>query len=165
MPGLRRAASATCGPTPSPAVRDRAVPEVRGSVGRDARLDLCASSTSSSGGWLRNWSIDGVAPGTAVHLALTNSPAFVAAWIATVRLGAWIVPSDPMARTPELAAHIERTRPAVGLYSHARSGDYLPAAAGMPAIAVDEADTELDQLGDDLVHRLAAPRLCATAPR
>ena len=90
----------------------------------------------------------GVAAGSPVHLALTNSPAFVAAWIAAVRLGAWVVPSDPMARTPELAAHIERTRPAVGLYAHTRAGDYLPAAASMPTIAFDEADTDLDQLGD-----------------
>ena len=89
---------------------------------------------------------NGVAPGSAVHLALTNSPAFVAAWIATTRLGAWIVPSDPLGRTPELAAHIERTRPAVGLYAAARGGDYLPAAAGIPAIAFDEADTELGLL-------------------
>jgi carnitine-CoA ligase len=87
----------------------------------------------------------GVAPGCAVHLALTNSPAFVAAWIATVRLGAWLVPSDPMGRTPELAGHIERTRPAVGLYATARGNEYLPAAAAMLSIAIDEADTELRQ--------------------
>ncbi len=90
---------------------------------------------------------NGVAPGSAVHLALTNSPAFVAAWIATVRLGAWIVPSDPFGRAPEFAAHIERTRPAVGLYAAARGSDYLPAAAGVPTLAFDEADTELRQLG------------------
>ncbi|HEX2785252.1 MAG TPA: AMP-binding protein [Ilumatobacteraceae bacterium] len=91
---------------------------------------------------------NGVVPGSSVHLALTNSPAFVAAWIATARLGAWLVPSDPSGRTPELAGHIERTRPAVGLYAAARSSDYLPAAAGMATIAFDEADTELDQLGN-----------------
>ena len=90
---------------------------------------------------------NGVAPGSAVHLALTNSPAFVAAWIAAARLGAWIVPSDPLGRTPELAAHVERTRPTVGLYAAAREGDYLPAAGGMPAIAFDEADTQLNLLG------------------
>ena len=111
-------------------------------------------------GHIREWSYDefdslvgrvatslidsGVVPGSAVHLALTNSPAFVAAWIATVRLGAWVVPSDPMGRTPELAGHIQRTRPVVGLYAAARGAEYLPATAGaMPTIAVDEADTEL----------------------
>ncbi|HEY4609724.1 MAG TPA: AMP-binding protein, partial [Ilumatobacteraceae bacterium] len=85
-------------------------------------------------------------PGDAVHLALTNSPAFVAAWLATTRLGAWIVPSDPMGRTPELLGHIERTRPKVGLHSAARADQYLPAARDMPTIAFDEADTELAQL-------------------
>jgi crotonobetaine/carnitine-CoA ligase len=90
----------------------------------------------------------GAQQGHAVHLALTNSPAFVAAWIATIRLGAWVVPSDPMARTPELAAHIERTRPAVGLYASSRAQEYLAAAGTLPTIAVDEADTELVDLGN-----------------
>ena len=53
-----------------------------------------------------------VGPGASVHLALTNCPTFVAVWLAANRLGAWIVPSDPMGRTPELADHIERTEPA-----------------------------------------------------
>jgi carnitine-CoA ligase len=93
---------------------------------------------------------EGVRPGCAVHLALTNSPAFVAAWIATVRLGAWLVPSDPLGRTPELTGHIERTRPTVGLYAEARSNDYLPAAGGMATIAIDEGDSELEHLGDEV---------------
>jgi carnitine-CoA ligase len=91
----------------------------------------------------------GAKPGAAVHLALTNSPAFVAAWIGAIRLGAWVVPSDPMGRTPELAAHIERTRPAVGLYAESRAGEYLPAAAAMPTIALDEHDTELPVLSGE----------------
>ena len=56
----------------------------------------------------------GVGPGDSVHLALTNSPTFVAVWLAAVRLGAWIVPSDPMATTPELGEHLGRTSPVVG---------------------------------------------------
>ncbi|MEA3183559.1 MAG: carnitine-CoA ligase, partial [Ilumatobacteraceae bacterium] len=91
----------------------------------------------------------GVTPGVAVHLALTNSPAFVAAWIATTRLGAWIVPSDPFGRTPELAAHIERTRPVVGLFARSRAGEYVPAAIGMRTIEIDEADTDPHLLGND----------------
>ena len=90
----------------------------------------------------------GAAPGAAIHLALTNSPTFVAAWLAASRLGAWIVPSDPMGRTPELAGHIERTRPAVGLCAAARAGTYRAAVAeagraGLPVIEIDEADTAL----------------------
>ena len=90
----------------------------------------------------------GAEPGAAVHLALTNSPTFIAAWLAASRLGAWIVPSDPMGRTPELAGHIERTHPTVGICAGARAGTYraAAAAAGRPdltVIEVDEADTAL----------------------
>ncbi len=90
----------------------------------------------------------GAEPGAAVHLALTNSPTFVAAWLAASRLGAWIVPSDPMGRTPELAGHIERTRPSVGLCAGARAGIYRAAVAeagraDLPVIEIDEADTTL----------------------
>ena len=90
----------------------------------------------------------GAGPRAAVHLALTNSPTFVAAWLAASRLGAWIVPSDPMGRTPELAGHIERTRPAVGLCAGPRAGTYRAAVAAagrldLPVIEIDEADTTL----------------------
>ena len=90
----------------------------------------------------------GAEPGAAIHLALANSPAFVAAWLAASRLGAWIVPSDPMGRTPELAGHIERTRPAVGLCAAARAGTYRAAVAeagrdDLPVIEIDEADATL----------------------
>ena len=91
----------------------------------------------------------GAEPGAAVHLALTNSPTFVATWLAASRLGAWIVPSDPMGRTPELAGHIERTRPAVGLCAGARASTYRAAVAAagrtdLPVIEIDEADTALE---------------------
>ncbi len=115
---------------PSGAVREWSYIEFDALVGRMA-AQLVAS---------------GAQQGRAVHLALTNSPAFVAAWIATIRLGAWLVPSDPTARTPELTAQIERTQPTVGLYSGSRAREYLAAAGGMTTIAVDEADTELAHL-------------------
>ena len=90
----------------------------------------------------------GVAPGDAVHLALTNSPTFVAAWLAANCLGAWIVPSDPMGRMPELAGHIERTRPAVGLCAASRADVYRAAVVeaardDLPVVEIDEADTSL----------------------
>ena len=90
----------------------------------------------------------GAEPGCSVHLALTNSPTFVAVWLAASRLGAWIVPSDPMGRTPELAGHIERTHPTVGLCAGARAGTYRAAVADagrsdLSVIEIDEADTTL----------------------
>ena len=67
---------------------------------------------------------NGVAAGSSVHLALTNSPTFIAVWLAATRLGAWIVPSDPMGRVPELDDHIERTTPVVGFCSKDRAAVY-----------------------------------------
>jgi crotonobetaine/carnitine-CoA ligase len=89
----------------------------------------------------------GAGPGRPVHLALANSPAFVAVWLAATRLGATMVPSDPRATTRELADPIRRTAPAVGICTTDRADVYGPAAEGGPAvIRVDEADTELDAL-------------------
>ena len=92
----------------------------------------------------------GVTPGSSMHLALTNTPAFLALWLAANRLGAWIVPSDPMGKAPELADHIERTRPQAGFCAADRAGVYRQAAAVSPDLAiteVDEASGSLDALG------------------
>ena len=91
----------------------------------------------------------GVAPGDSVHLALTNTPAFVALWLAANRLGAWIVPSDPMGKAPELADHIERTRPKAGFCAASRAGVYRQAAEVSPDFIIteiDEASGSLDAL-------------------
>ncbi|MYH95116.1 MAG: ATP-dependent acyl-CoA ligase [Acidimicrobiia bacterium] len=88
----------------------------------------------------------GVVPGDSVHLALTNTPAFVALWLAANRLGAWIVPSDPMGKAPELADHIERTRPKAGFCATSRADVYRQAAAVSPDLAI----TELDEAGGSL---------------
>lgn len=89
----------------------------------------------------------GVCKGDSVSLALTNSPAFVAAWIAAVRLGAWIVPSDPMSSTPELVEHLSRTRTRLGICSVHRRQSYRAAAGAMPVIEVDEDDCGLEVFG------------------
>ena len=99
----------------------------------------------------------GAGPDAPVHLALTNSPAFVAAWIAAVRLGTCIVPSDPMATTAELADHIERTRPAIGLCAAERSGVYLAACGpDLRVIRLDEDDSDLADLSAHPADELAA---------
>ena len=101
----------------------------------------------------------GVGRGDAVHLALTNSPTFIAVWLAANRLGAWIVPSDPMGRTPELADHVERTAPMVGFCSADRVDAYLPAIGDRPALRIDEADTGFAWLPETTVEAWPAPRL------
>ena len=92
---------------------------------------------------------NGVGVGSAVHLALTNSPTFIAVWLAANRLGSWIVPSDPMGKTPELADHIERTRPLVGFCAMTRAADYRAAAPDtMTVVEIDEADVDLVGFGE-----------------
>jgi crotonobetaine/carnitine-CoA ligase len=106
----------------------------------DALVARCASHLAGHG----------VRPGASVHLALTNSPAFVALWLATVRLGGWIVPSDPVGATPELAGHLARTAPAVGFCAVTRADVYRAAAPeGLPVVEIDEADTTLGVFGTD----------------
>jgi len=98
-------------------------------------------------GFLQQHQVD---EGSSVHLALTNSPTFVAVWLAAVRLGAWIVPSDPMATSSELADHLERTSPAVGFCSSSRSDVYLAAApSGLSVIEVAEDDVSFAIFGDE----------------
>ena len=91
----------------------------------------------------------GVQQRDAVSVALTNSPAFVAIWIATIRLGAWLVPSDPMAAEQELSGQLRRTRPVVGFCSRDRAATYRAAAAGtdVQVVEIDEADAVLDVFG------------------
>ena len=89
----------------------------------------------------------GVGPGGSVHLALTNCPTFVAVWIATVRLGGWVVPADPMGREEEFADHIARTQPVVGVCARARREDYSGAMPpGMVLLLTDEADAGFEWL-------------------
>ncbi len=90
----------------------------------------------------------GVRQESAVHLALANSPAFVALWIAAVRLGAWMVPSDPFGSSTEFAEHIARTRPAVGLCASSRCDAYMGAAPTMPVFHLDEDDWQLEVFGN-----------------
>jgi carnitine-CoA ligase len=97
----------------------------------------------------------GVVPGRAVSLALANSPAFVAVWLAAARLGAWIVPSDPQSAAPELLGHLTRTKAALGICAPARAATYREAAvaAGVPVVEVHEADVDLAVFG---TRRLAS---------
>ncbi len=84
----------------------------------------------------------GVVEGSTVHLALTNCPTFIAVWLAANRLGATIVPSDPMGTVDELADHIERTEPTVGFCATTRAEVYRAAAPeGLTIIEIDEALT------------------------
>lgn len=69
----------------------------------------------------------GVGHGSAVHLVLRNSPAFVAVWLAVGRVGAWMVPVDPAAAARDLATQVRRVRPTLGLVGASRAGTYRDA--------------------------------------
>jgi carnitine-CoA ligase len=86
----------------------------------------------------------GVGPGDRVHLVLANSPAFVAVWLACVRLGAAIVPSDPRSTARELALHAERVRPRIAVVGADRVGAYDAGPAIV--VAIDEDDGDLEPL-------------------
>jgi crotonobetaine/carnitine-CoA ligase len=90
----------------------------------------------------------GARAGRTVHVALTNSPAFIAVWLACTQLGAVLVPSDPAATSRELAECFSRTSPVIGIASARRPADYRAAAAGMAmqVISVDEDDTDLQAI-------------------
>lgn len=100
----------------------------------------------------------GVEFGSAVHMALSNCPAFVAIWLATIRLGAWVVPSDPMASESELRNHLERTKPAVGLCASSRSQVYRAACGVLSVIEVDELDTTLEIFKGSPLHSWPEPQ-------
>ncbi len=106
----------------------------------------------------------GVGRNDSVHVALSNSPAFVAIWLAATMLGATLVPSDPEASARELASCLRRTRPAVGVGSLRRAAAYREGAAGAipgqpgPQVAlVDEDDTVLSQIRPGRPGRPSVP--------
>ncbi|MFF0818667.1 class I adenylate-forming enzyme family protein [Rhodococcus sp. NPDC003318] len=88
----------------------------------------------------------GVTAGTAVHVALRNSPAFVATWLAVTRLGAWFVPVDPASSPRDITNQIRRTTPVVGICAVSRgqtyragAGDAVPVILEMREDATDVA--------------------------
>ncbi|HEY6378290.1 MAG TPA: AMP-binding protein [Candidatus Dormibacteraeota bacterium] len=101
----------------------------------------------------------GVSTGSRVQLVLTNSPAFVATWLAATRLGACVVPSDPRSSARELALHIERTRPVVAVVGRSSAAAHAEASAsrggGPQHVVVDEDDTVLEPLRSPAAVRAA----------
>ena len=90
----------------------------------------------------------GVQRGDRILLALRNSPAFVAIWLAAAGMGACIVPSDPQSSPRELAVHIGRTLPRLGVSGRTSRAALDPAAAqlSLPLVHVDEDDAGVEGL-------------------
>ena len=100
---------------------------------------------------------NGVEAGSAVHMALANCPAFVAVWLAAIRLGAWVVTVDPVGGQVELRGHIERTRPAVGVCSSERADVYRSACGSLRVIVVEEQDPGLTAFRDGPIRSWPVP--------
>jgi len=81
---------------------------------------------------------NGVAAGDSLHLCLRNSPAFVAIWLATAKLGAWMVPVDPASSSRDIAAQLARVSPKIGFYAAGRADVYLAGAGSLQTVALEE---------------------------
>lgn len=84
----------------------------------------------------------GVGPGSPVHVALRNCPAFVALWLAASRLGACLVPVDPAASPRDIARHVRRVQPVVGVCASVREAVYREGVSNrVPAVLALAEDT------------------------
>lgn len=90
----------------------------------------------------------GVRSGSSVHVALRNCPAFIAVWLAAARLGAWMVPVDPVSTPRDIANQVRRVRPAVGICAGARAGVYAEGAADAVPVVVELAEDSSDVAAD-----------------
>lgn len=82
----------------------------------------------------------GVGRGDAVHLCLRNCPGFIALWLATTELGAWMVPVDPASTSRDVETQVARVRPKMGFCARSRKDIYLAGTegAGLRSIALEE---------------------------
>ncbi|MCW3017197.1 MAG: putative crotonobetaine/carnitine-CoA ligase [Solirubrobacterales bacterium] len=94
--------------------------------------------------------------GGAVHVVQTNGPAFVACWLAAMRIGAPLVPSDPRSTDRELAEHARRTVPAVAVLGPESAAAYAAAFPGVEVIAVEALDVDLAALRGQPLGRAPA---------
>ena len=108
--------------------------------------------------------MNGVTAGDSVHLCLRNSPAFIAVWLATTRLGAWMVPVDPASSSRDIQTQLARVSPAIGFHAARRAETYLagvPKGSGLRTVALDETAVDVRPGGrlraDDVAPVAVAP--------
>jgi crotonobetaine/carnitine-CoA ligase len=93
----------------------------------------------------------GLQPGDTVHVALRNSPAFIALWLAAARRGARFVPVDPAASYRDITNQIDRITPAIGFYAAARADTYtrgIRESNHRPlVVALDETPADVSRAG------------------
>ena len=109
----------------------------------------------------------GVAAGDPVHLCLRNSPAFIALWLATAELGAWIVPVDPASSSRDIEVQLARVSPRIGFHAARRADTYLAAVAegaALPTVALEETAADVQRGGRLRAHEVAPDPPGAAAP-
>lgn len=98
----------------------------------------------------------GVRRGDAVHLVLRNCPAFVALWLATARLGAWMVPVDPASTAIDIRSQVRRVRPAISVVGSSRLPVFLEGAGDTVPRVLELAEDASDLLPDARLLRGAS---------
>lgn len=95
--------------------------------------------------WVEALRAAGAAPGCCVSLWLPNSPAFVAAFIATLRLGAVVAPLGVLLKSREVRARLALAGAAVLVTTPALAGELAHDGGGEPCrvLAVDAAGLEV----------------------
>lgn len=88
----------------------------------------------------------GVVPGSRVHVALRNSPAFLLVWLALAKMGAVLVAVDPASTAQDVARQIKRTSPVLGIAAEARREAYEEGARGLLADPIFVREDERDAL-------------------
>lgn len=90
---------------------------------------------------------NGAREGSRAQLSLANSPQFVAIWLAAVKIGAVIVPTDPRGTSAEFARQLAVVRPELVVTSSdnaARVAEALGSSGQRPStIVLDERDSAL----------------------
>jgi 2-aminobenzoate-CoA ligase len=92
----------------------------------------------------------GIVPGNRVLLRGYNGPELYAAWLAVMKAGAIAVTTMPMLRAPELAAIIDKAKPAFALADHRLLAELQPVAV------VGGVGTLIAWGNGDLERRMAA---------
>ncbi|MEZ5658532.1 MAG: long-chain fatty acid--CoA ligase [Burkholderiaceae bacterium] len=98
--------------------------------GRELTFRELFDSVESLAGWLSERA--GVAAGDRVILMTQNSPQFVIAFYAVMRLGAIVVPVNPMVRAPELPHYISDGEVRVAIATADVAGELITANETMP---------------------------------
>jgi long-chain acyl-CoA synthetase len=91
-------------------------------------------------GWATVLGRRGAGPGRSVALWLPNSPAFIAAFLATLRVGAIAAPLGVLLRAPEVRSRLALARPAVLVTTQALAREL--GGDGDSVLAVDPASVE-----------------------